>query len=391
MPLSTFQKVTLVSCLVLCVSLLLPKMLLSRGKKEVGTPDAGSSQFPPMIDRQKISEGRLPSSPFPKSHSSDAMFKTKGIIGGKGGSKTSFMGQIIPIYIFGIVLYILYILFKITSKSQTSKNDKRFPFIKPENAKRKITDFELSQLQEKLKDTEEVMERIVSKVGENPDKIKSVASEHEAKLLQHLNEITQAMQDVNLIDGPSPEKEAEELSYSEDWDGYPEETYPVYDEPPCCRERCDTISVDGNDASQPSAEELAEQIEEEDLLGHTNFDLEVNLQETFDNSREVKTFEKEGSFCERRGVFLYENSSHACSDKEEDDEDGSSMDCQSDDDPAVLAENISFSFDSHSDDENQWLNEFDPVDTTRQNSKDLKMPGEPKLRSIRKRNTNLEK
>ena len=46
MSMSTFQKVTLVSCLVLCASLLLPKMLLSRGKKEVGQPEGKASKYP---------------------------------------------------------------------------------------------------------------------------------------------------------------------------------------------------------------------------------------------------------------------------------------------------------------------------------------------------------
>lgn len=34
MSISTFQKITIVSCVVLCVALLLPKILLSRGKRD---------------------------------------------------------------------------------------------------------------------------------------------------------------------------------------------------------------------------------------------------------------------------------------------------------------------------------------------------------------------
>ena len=41
MPVTTFQKVTLISCSVLCLSLFLPKMLLpsGSGKKDVGQAD----------------------------------------------------------------------------------------------------------------------------------------------------------------------------------------------------------------------------------------------------------------------------------------------------------------------------------------------------------------
>lgn len=46
--------------------------------------------------------------------------------------------------------------------------------------------------------------------------------------------------------------------YSE---GYPEETYPIYDNSDCFKRKQDTILVDYPDLSQPSAEELAERME----------------------------------------------------------------------------------------------------------------------------------
>lgn len=39
MSITTCQKVTLISCSVLCISLFLPRMLLPRGKKEMGQPE----------------------------------------------------------------------------------------------------------------------------------------------------------------------------------------------------------------------------------------------------------------------------------------------------------------------------------------------------------------
>lgn len=43
MAMSTFQKVTLATCLVLCVALLIPKMLLSRGRKDAAERPEGTS------------------------------------------------------------------------------------------------------------------------------------------------------------------------------------------------------------------------------------------------------------------------------------------------------------------------------------------------------------
>lgn len=50
MAMSTFQKVTLATCLVLCVALLLPKMLLSRGRKDAADRPEGAS---PLSDYTK--------------------------------------------------------------------------------------------------------------------------------------------------------------------------------------------------------------------------------------------------------------------------------------------------------------------------------------------------
>lgn len=47
MAMSTFQKVTLATCLVLCVALMLPKMLLSRGRKDAAERPEGTFPFNP--------------------------------------------------------------------------------------------------------------------------------------------------------------------------------------------------------------------------------------------------------------------------------------------------------------------------------------------------------
>uniref|UniRef100_A0AAY4DH73 Resistance to inhibitors of cholinesterase protein 3 N-terminal domain-containing protein n=1 Tax=Denticeps clupeoides TaxID=299321 RepID=A0AAY4DH73_9TELE len=140
MAMSAFQKMTLVSCLVLCVALLLPKMLLSRGK-----PDGGPGSFPPMMHRQN--NQKAGGARFSRAHNTEAIARAKG--GGVGtgmgtGGKSNLAGQIIPIYGFGILLYILYILFKITSKGNISKpSERKFSALRSENTKRKICKYEL--------------------------------------------------------------------------------------------------------------------------------------------------------------------------------------------------------------------------------------------------------
>ncbi|XP_063053846.1 protein RIC-3b [Engraulis encrasicolus] len=209
MPMSTFQKVTLVSCLVLCVALLLPKMLLSQSKKGNTQAEGGPGHYPPMVRRQVAPEAKKGGggAHFNRAHNPEAIARAKGG-GGTGvapGGKSSFAGQIVPIYGFGILLYIMYILFKITSKGTSKPPESRFTAIRSENMKRKITDFELAQLQEKLKETEEVMERIVSK--SSPERrIKGVSADQEETLLFQLKEITQMMNKGSLLEGITPEQ-----------------------------------------------------------------------------------------------------------------------------------------------------------------------------------------
>lgn len=72
-------------------------------------------QFPPMARSQVAPEAQRGSgAQSSRSHNSEAVARAKG--GGTGaglGGKSGLAGQIIPIYGFGILLYILYILFKV--------------------------------------------------------------------------------------------------------------------------------------------------------------------------------------------------------------------------------------------------------------------------------------
>lgn len=78
---------------------------------------AGSGRLPPMMHRQMPPEGRgqrATGSGFSRAHNSEAVARAKGAGTGAGaGGKSNLAGQIIPVYGFGILLYILYILFKV--------------------------------------------------------------------------------------------------------------------------------------------------------------------------------------------------------------------------------------------------------------------------------------
>ncbi|XP_049637015.1 protein RIC-3 isoform X2 [Suncus etruscus] len=325
MAYSTVQRVALASGLVLAVSLLLPKAFLSRGKPPPA-PEGKLGRFPPMMHQQQApSDGQSPASRFQRSHLAEAFAKAKGSGGGTGGggSRRSLMGQIIPIYGFGIFLYILYILFKL-SKVKATGEDRKCSTPTPGNPHRKITNFELAQLQEKLKETEEAMEKLISRVGSNGERAQTVTSDQEKRLLHQLREITRVMKEGKFIDRATPEKEAEEAPYMEDWEGYPEETYPVYDISDCIKHRQETILVDYPDPKEPSAEEIAERMTvlEEEESDPLDWEVPSNLRSQEDSS-----------------VTSYDPKPETCSY------------CFHEEDPAMLAENAGFTTESYSEQE----------------------------------------
>ncbi|XP_041795772.1 protein RIC-3 [Chelmon rostratus] len=266
MSITTCQKVTLISCSVLCVSLFLPRMLLPRGKKEMGHPEVGPGFYPPVTQQLPLPEDpeRWALDPsYSMTHSAEAMAKVK-VIG--RGKKYNLMAQVIPIYGFGIFLYIFYIIYKLTCKGKTTKSGTYTTVPKANMEKKILTDDELARLQERLLQTEKMMERIVSAKSRGSGsgrrrRSKTTPSKKEEKLLRQLRQITQLMQEGRL-EAASPEMEAEEVPYGADWEGYPEETYPVYDDP-CDRRRFDTVVLE-EPPHQPTAEALAERMEQEE-------------------------------------------------------------------------------------------------------------------------------
>uniref|UniRef100_A0A8B9Q1F4 RIC3 acetylcholine receptor chaperone n=1 Tax=Apteryx owenii TaxID=8824 RepID=A0A8B9Q1F4_APTOW len=389
MAYSTFGKVAMVSCLVLCVSLLLPRTFLSRGggRQEPGAaplaapapPEGKLGRFPPTMRYQVTPDSRA-APHFPRSHLAEAVAKAKAGGGGSSGvTGRGLVGQIIPIYGFGIFLYILYILFKLSSKGKTATGERKCPPAVPGNMKRKITDYELTQLQEKLRETEEAMEKLINRVGPNCDsRTQNVTTDQEKRLLQQLREITRVMKEGKFIDGISPEKEAEEAPYMEDWEGYPEETYPVYDNSDCFKCKQDTILVDYPVPNQPSAEELAERMEgmeNEDYLCKktllSNLTVGSDSHDVMHRTNEVTGINDQGR--DLHGSPDFEACCYCC---------------EEDNDPAVVAENAGFHSESCSKAEEPAREDlFVESDNENAALKEEKVSDSDETGILRKRNT----
>ncbi|NXO52644.1 RIC3 protein, partial [Aramus guarauna] len=336
-------------------------------------------RFPPRMHYQAAPDSRA-APHFPRSHLAEAVAKAKAGGGGggsTGGTGRGLVGQIIPIYGFGIFLYILYILFKLASKGKTTAGERKCPTAAPGNMKRKITDYELTQLQEKLRETEEAMEKLMNIVGPNCDRIQNVTTDQEKRLLQQLREITRVMKEGKFIDGISPEKEAEEAPYMEDWEGYPEETYPIYDNSDCFKHKQDTILVDYPDLSQPSAEELAERMEgmedEEYLCNETllsDFTMRRGSHDLMQKKDEVTGISEE-----ERDLHYSQSIEECCC-------------CYEDDDPAVIAENAGFHCESCSEAEESTQEDLS-VESEIENAavKEQKASDSDETGTLRKRNT----
>ncbi|CAL8243697.1 unnamed protein product [Lota lota] len=294
MPITTCQKVTLISCSVLCISLFLPKIFLSRGKSEIGQQlEVGPGFYPPMSHRLSAPEdpeqwGERP--PYTKVRSVEALAK----VTGKGRAKKhNLIGQVIPIYGFGILLYILYIIHKLTCrpKGKNGKSEYCYSTLKRDNMGSKLTnEYELIRLQEQLLETERMMEKIVSgkRVASGKSwskKSKKSVSKKEEKLLKQLKQITQVMQEGRLEIG-SPEMEAEEVPYTADWEGYDEETYPEHPEEAHADSGCATVILKVPEFTLLTAEALAERMEPEEEIEFLDRKLHVVREEEEEEEEE---------------------------------------------------------------------------------------------------------
>ncbi|XP_036390555.1 glutamic acid-rich protein-like [Megalops cyprinoides] len=244
------------------------------------------------------------------------------------------MRQVIPIYGFGILLYILFILFKFMSKGMQTKSDSGFFALKSEDLKKKISpsdDHALVQLQEKVKEMEEMMESIVSTVSHDANRIRIVTTEYEEKLLCQLRGITRVKRPGRTTKEISPEVEAEE-----EWEEYPEALLSQYEDPTCGMRFDPILLKEPIHTHPPTAEELAERMEEEEkdlemeqgprLQSDPTEDLETEM----DKKRPGRGLQV--SFSDQKDLLCYLEDDVENDNNEEEDEDEG--------DPTVKAESL---------------------------------------------------
>ncbi|XP_066503021.1 protein RIC-3 isoform X2 [Hoplias malabaricus] len=219
-------------------------------------------------------------------------FNPEAISRTKGAGKPNLLGQVIPVYGFGIFLYIIYIFFKLTHKDRSPRHECRFQFTLPENTIQEIPDYEMAQLQARLRQMEGVREGRASKAIYPPARSQRARRQQEERKLRQLKTITRVMLEGRPLDGVSPEVEAEETPYSADWEGYSEETFPKY-EVTFRGRRYPSVILEEPDMDIPTAEELAEGMGreeeeegEEDDEDEDDIDDENKEEEEFKNGRD---------------------------------------------------------------------------------------------------------
>ncbi|XP_056318931.1 protein RIC-3 [Danio aesculapii] len=293
MAISTCQKITFVSCLVLCMSLFLPRLFLPRVKKEAVRSDVGPGHLPPSRHIHSLSEDHDhwdTDSHYIKHYSPDAIASFKGV------KKPNLLGQVIPVYGFGIFLYIIYLFVKLTSKDKPHRQGCRFPLLQSQYTFEEMPTCQLVQLQARM--SEKAREKRISKVVHPSARSRRSTRRREERKLKQLKEITQMMRERQLREGATPEEEAEEAPYNADWEGYPDETYPEY-KIPSRRRRYPSVILEEPDQVILTAEELAErmekeeEVEEEETADDTCANEELNLEDNEEDEEDEEEEEEE--------------------------------------------------------------------------------------------------
>ncbi|MCJ8734520.1 hypothetical protein PDJAM_G00236610 [Pangasius djambal] len=198
---------------------------------------------------------------------------------------------------------------KITSRGKTSKSpESRFPAARSENMKRKITDFELTQLQERLKETEEVMERIVSRAraqSGNTQREECVSVDQEEKLLLQLREITRVMQEGRLVDGIPSETETLDPACDQEFTDDPEEMLKHWSSH-CCTVHHQTDEEETERADRQTDEEETERAdrqtdeEETERADRQTDEEETERADRQTDEEETERADREADGCERK-------------------------------------------------------------------------------------------
>ncbi|KAG7327106.1 hypothetical protein KOW79_008712 [Hemibagrus wyckioides] len=255
MLVSGIQRITLLSCLILSMTLFFPKVFLSGEKEKVvlQSEAAGPGNLPMLRFRHEASTGDDDDDDdecSPESLSTSQ--KLKIFSQTKTFQKSSLLSHVAPIYGFGIFLYIIYVFYKLTDKHRATGHHCSFSILIPEHTAQETREF-------------------ISDVALNSVCCPGHRSAHEERKLQHMMKITQILVEGQMLDDVTPEVEAEETPYTAHWEGYPEETFPQY-EVPLSRYRYPSIILEEPHGDVPTPEELAERMQREEEEDETDED-----------------------------------------------------------------------------------------------------------------------
>ncbi|XP_078719940.1 uncharacterized protein LOC144936589 [Lampetra fluviatilis] len=148
--------------------------------------------------------------------------------GTNSGPSTSFIKQVLPVYGFGILIYIVYILFKVASKNEPRGIIK--PVLNKEgNSQRKITDRQLEELERRLAETEVALKTLASHLEPLGNAVQRTSSlfendwigataERQEQVVRRLQEMTLTSRTAKGSEPTSAEQEAEDSPFSLDAD-----------------------------------------------------------------------------------------------------------------------------------------------------------------------------
>lgn len=185
---SGFRRVAVLCCVAACFSLLAVKVFVPMATRE--TPHSGQGaprQFPKQTPQRPLGpqpeRPRMGGSHIPEArarHHANSQPAT---------SNRSIMGQVLPVYCLGIFIYVVYILFKITTRKDGSQPKKLVKCLSGSG----LSEHQLIQLKQRLEDTERALEKLASKVGPFSDG--RSGGEQEERLLSQLQEIARTLRE----------------------------------------------------------------------------------------------------------------------------------------------------------------------------------------------------
>uniref|UniRef100_A0A8C4X2H6 Resistance to inhibitors of cholinesterase protein 3 N-terminal domain-containing protein n=1 Tax=Eptatretus burgeri TaxID=7764 RepID=A0A8C4X2H6_EPTBU len=188
-------RVVLISCCAIITYILVCKY-------QPGKETGGKRSEPRRLDSAPADSGSRgflghPPHSRPLGHQGALRHDAPGKQVGSSGVGGSFIKQILPVYGFGIFLYVLYILLKVANRKNLPVPNKLQN--SEGNAQRKITDRQLEELEWKLTETEAALCSLTSKLSPLADRIGGSALEQQEMVVEHLRQLRTVVNGTRVV------------------------------------------------------------------------------------------------------------------------------------------------------------------------------------------------